>query len=241
MNMVTGNETTQLEGFKLRTVLGVLLATLVGAALALGALPALVPSMTQSLTGEIPHAYWYLSRTSGFVAYVLLWLSMVFGLLLTNKLAKSTTGIPAAFDLHQFTSLLGLAFTLFHALILLGDKYIGYSLAQLIVPFSQQDFKPVWVGVGQLGFYLMAVVTFTFYIRELITQRGWRLVHYASFAMWMMALGHGLLTGTDTGVWWADAIYWVTGASTLFLTVYRVLAAKWVDKKAVRQAAQPRA
>lgn len=241
MAMVTGNDATQLEGFKLRTVLGMLLAALVGAGLALGALPVLVPSMTQSLTGEIPHAYWYLSRTSGFVAYVLLWLSMVFGLLLTNKLAKSTTGIPAAFDLHQFASLLSLAFTIFHALILLGDKFIGYTLVQLLMPFSQQAFKPVWVGVGQVGFYVMAVVTFTFYVRNLITQRGWRLVHFASFAMFVMALLHGLLSGTDTGTWWADAIYWVTGASTLFLTVYRILAAKWVDAKPAARSAQPRA
>lgn len=239
MAMVTENDTAQFEGFKLRTVLGVMAAALIGAALALGALPALVPSMTQSLTGEIPHAYWYLSRTSGLVAYVLLWLSMVFGLLLTNKLARNTTGIPAAFDLHQFTSLLSLAFTLFHGLILLGDKYIGYTLAQLAVPFSQQGFRPVWVGIGQIGFYVMAIVTFTFYIRGLITQRGWRLVHFASFAMFVMALIHGLLSGTDTGTWWADAMYWATGASTLFLTVYRILAAKWVETKPAPRSARP--
>jgi hypothetical protein len=36
-------------------------------------------------------------------------------------------GVPVSFALHEFISILGLGFTLFHALILMGDRYIGYS------------------------------------------------------------------------------------------------------------------
>ena len=39
--------------------------------------------------GVEPKAYWYLSRSSAIVAYILLWISMVLGLAITNKLALS--------------------------------------------------------------------------------------------------------------------------------------------------------
>ena len=44
-----------------------------------------------------------------------------------------------------YTSL-ALAFALFHALILLGDRYIGYSPATLLLPFASHDYRPISVG-----------------------------------------------------------------------------------------------
>jgi predicted ferric reductase len=203
-----------------------------GALLASFVAPALAPGLLRSILGEAPKAYWYLSRASAFVAYGLLWLSMVFGLLITNKLAKAWPGGPAAFDLHQFASLLGLGFGLFHALILLGDGYIGYSLADVLIPFAGASYRPLWVGLGQVGFYVMALVSLTFYMRNLITQRGWRLVHFLSFAVFAVTAVHGITSGTDTAESWARWIYWLSGGSVLFLTVYRVLSAKLLARPA---------
>src|SRR5581483_644301 len=72
--------------------LGGALLLLVGAALgallaAVVALPAL-PALASSLLGSSPKAYWYLARAAGFVAYLLIWLSVVVGLLITGKLAR---------------------------------------------------------------------------------------------------------------------------------------------------------
>src|SRR3954451_6246454 len=60
-----------------------------------------------SLSGAEPHVFWDLSRATAFVAFVLVWLSMVLGLGITNKLARLWPGGPAATDLHEYTSLLG--------------------------------------------------------------------------------------------------------------------------------------
>jgi hypothetical protein len=83
--------------------------------------------LSGSLVWDAPKGYWYLSRASAWMAFALLWLSMALGLLITNRLARVWPGGPNAFDLHQHVSLLALAFSLFHALILLGDRYVGYS------------------------------------------------------------------------------------------------------------------
>jgi len=211
------------EGVPPWAALSVLVAAVVGAVLAAVVLPALLPGLATSLLGPEPKAYWYLSRSSGFVAFGLLWLSMVFGLVITNKMARVWPGGPTAFDLHQHVSLLALGFTLFHGFILMGDAYIHYSVAQIAIPFASAAYRPLWVGIGQLGFYVMALVALTFYVRRTIGHRTWKTIHALSFVMFAMALVHGMGSGTDSGTWWAGALYWLAGGSVLFLTIYRVL------------------
>jgi predicted ferric reductase len=206
-----------------KVIAGLFLAVIAGALAAVFVVPQWLPGLAGSLFGDAPKAYWYLSRASALVAYGLLWLSMLLGLSITNKLARLWPGGPVAFDLHEYASWLGLAFALFHALILMGDHYINYSLVQVFMPFASTGYKPVWVGLGQLGFYLMALVTLSFYVRKQIGAKTWRLIHYASFAMFLLALIHGLLSGTDTSVPAVVGMYWLTGGSFLFLLVYRIL------------------
>jgi predicted ferric reductase len=166
---------------------------------------------------------WYLSRASAFVAYVLLWWSMVLGLSITNRLARVWPGGPAATDLHKHASLLGLGFGLLHALVLLADQYIGYTLPQILIPFASASYRPLWVGLGQIGLYLMALIMFSFYVRRWIGARAWRLIHYLSFAVFALALIHGLFSGTDGSTPWAIWMYVSTGVSVLAMTVYRIV------------------
>lgn len=176
-----------------------------------------------SFVGSNPKGFWYLSRATAFVALGLLWLSMLFGLLITDKMAKNWPGAPVAFALHEYVSLLGLAFALFHALILLGDRYINYKLAQILMPFGSVNYHPIWVGVGQIGFYSWAIISATFYVRQWIGSKAWRFIHYLSFFNFIIAILHGIASGTDTPASWAQTVYWIMGGSALFLTVVRVI------------------
>jgi predicted ferric reductase len=220
----------------LSTLIIMLLAVALGAFAAAIVLPNWLPGLSQSLLGSQPKAYWYLSRASALIAYALLWLSMASGLFITNKLARQWPGGSAAFDLHQFTSLLGLAFGLFHALILIGDKYINYSLAQILIPFNSTGYKPVWVGLGQIGFYLLGIVGLSFYVRKRIGHHTWQLIHYLSFLTYTLALAHGLLAGTDATIAAVRVFYWATGVVLLFLFVYRILVTKFMPRKPAKTA-----
>ncbi len=239
METTVSTNTTELEqlpAMPLHTLIIMLLAVALGAFAAAIVLPNWLPGLSQSLLGAEPKAYWYLSRASALVAYFLLWLSMAFGLMITNKLARAWPGGPTAFDLHQFASLLGLAFALFHALILMGDKYINYNLAQVLVPFNSVGYKPVWVGMGQIGLYLLALVGLSFYVRKQLNPRRWRAIHYLSFLTYLLALLHGLFAGTDSTVELLRVMYWASGALLLFLLVYRILVTKLMPKKQARPA-----
>ena len=209
------------------TSLVILLTTIIGMTVSLILLSIWLPGLSASLSGPEPKAAWYLSRTSALAAYILLWLATALGVSMTSALARVWPGGPTVFELHQHTGLLGLMFALFHALILTGDRYIGYSLSQVFIPFAS-DYRPLWVGLGQVGLYLLGIVTLSFYARQAIGQRLWRLLHSMSFGAFMLALVHGLASGTDSPATWVRALYWVSGGSILFLSSYRLLISRWV-------------
>ena len=226
---------------RLDTLLLMLLAIAAGVLTAVVVLPSWLPGLSASLLGPEPKVYWYLSRSSAFVAYLLLWASMTTGLAISSRLARIWPGGPLAFDLHQHTSLLGLGFALFHALILIGDRYINYSLGQVLIPFASSSYRPLWVGLGQIGWYILAIVSLSFYVRRKIGHRLWRLIHFLSYAMFALALIHGLLSGTDSTAGWARVMYWGSATILLLLTIYRIVFAH-IDRKGAlsKQARQVR-
>jgi predicted ferric reductase len=220
IDMETSAPVMSLQGFLL-----LLAATASGAFIAILVLPYWLPGLNASLHGDSPKMFWQLSRASAIVAYILLWFSMVFGLLITNKLARLWPGGPHAFNLHQHFSLLGLVFALFHGLILMGDRYLQFNLGQVMLPFASANYRPLWVGLGQLNFYLMGLIVLSFYVRRRISPRVWRLIHIMGFIVYLMALLHGINSGTDASTVWARNLYWSSAGLLLFLFNYRVLAA----------------
>lgn len=206
----------------------VLLAVVGGALVAVVVLPGWLPGLGASFFGTSPKVFWYLSRASAIVAYVLIWASMAFGLGITNRLARLWPGAPTTYALHQYTGLLGLGFAVLHALLLMGDRYINYTLVQLLVPFAGANYRQVWVGLGQIGIYLLAVVGLSFYARKQITTRWWRVIHTLSFVIFLLVMAHGLASGTDSTGTWAVTMYWLSGGSLLFLAIYRILVRRYV-------------
>ena len=201
------------------SLVAIFAATLCGAFAAV----LILPTLAQLLVGPGVNVAWDLTRVSGIVAYVLMWLSVVFGLIITNRMARLWPGGPAAFDLHQFTSLLGLAFSLFHAVVLLGDSYIKYSLLQIVLPFASLNYQPIWVGLGQIAFYILIPVTLSFYVRRSVGPEFWRLIHFGSFIAFAFITLHSLIAGSDATNPGMLGLYAMTGASVFFLTIYRML------------------
>jgi len=187
-------------------------------------LPIGIPNLTfsfSSINGHAPKIYWYLSRSAGFIGLSILWVAMALGLSITNKLARLWPGAPTAFAIHEYASLLGLAFAVYHGLVLMGDHFVDFSLPRLMLPFSIA-YKTLWVGLGQVCFYIWLIVAISFYVRPWIGQKTWRLIHYVNFGTYAMGFLHGLNTGTDSVTHWARWYYWISGTSLLALLAYRI-------------------
>jgi len=158
---------------------------------------------------------------------------MALGILITNRLARIWPGGPVAFDLHQYVSLVGLGFGLFHPLILLGDQYLKPSLMEIFIPFTVQQYHPFWVGLGQIAFYSWAIVVGSFYVRKQMGNKAWRFVHFSSFLTFVFVLMHGIFSGTDSTTAWVNVLYWTAAGSTLLLLFYRILTTAGMKKTAL--------
>jgi len=207
-----------------------------GAIIGLYMLPDWLPWLNQSIAGAQPKVFWYLARGSAVIAYLLLWFTMVLGVTVTNKLVMKWPGLAKSNELHQYLSILGLSFGLFHGLVLLGDQFMNFSLWQIFVPFSTVSYRPLIVGLGQLGFYAWLVLVISFYVRKKIGAKGWRKIHFASYFTFLAVLVHAIIGGTDASLPWMQLVYWITGGLLLFFTIYRILYE--IDQKRERKERQ---
>ncbi len=206
----------------LRIVLALLFIVVTGL-LIVAAIDIWQPIANQVLPKVEPNTYLSLSRSSSIVGYVLIWLSMALGLSITSKVTRIWLGGPIALELHQHLSILGLLFALFHVIILLADQALDFTLANAFLPFFGSSYRPMWYGLmGKLALYLLVILTVSFYLRSRIGGRWWRRIHYASFAMYVLTLLHGILAGSDTHELWARSLYIFTTSSLIGLTIYRI-------------------
>jgi len=165
---------------------------------------------------------WYITRSAGWIAYFLLWFSTVWGLALPSKIISRYLSPTFAFDFHEFISLFSIGFVSLHVGVLLLDRYLPYSLAQILVPFLS-PYRPFWVGIGVLCFYLILLVTITFYLRSRIGMQKFRAIHLLSLLAYLGTVLHAFLAGTDSSLGVAQVLYFSTFLVVVFLTSYWVI------------------
>ncbi|MGP4906931.1 ferric reductase-like protein [Psychrobacter faecalis] len=180
-------------------------------------------TVSQLLTATDKH-FWYLSRASGVIAYTLFWLAVVFGLLLSTRLGKHFNA-ARVFALHQYLSLIAVGFAAFHAGILLADNFLNLNLWQILLPFGFQT-ERVGVALGQLGFWLLFICAFSFYIKKYIGQSAWRWLHFLTFMAYMFISIHVFMVGSDSKA--LPLLLFYAGSQTLIflLMTYRLVALK---------------
>lgn len=179
------------------------------------------------------HIWWYVTRASGLMGFLLFWLSTVWGFAVSSKIFDSFLERMFTYDFHEQLSLLSLGFVILHALVLLVEKVEPLSLAEILVPFISA-YRPFWTGIGIIAFYLTLLVTVTFYIRKWISMKTFRVIHYLSIAAYFGSLLHSIYDGTDTVLTWVQWMYGGTTLITVFFLVYW-LALLWLRKSGPSQ------
>src|SRR4030042_4077798 len=176
------------------------------------------------------HTTWYITRAAGWVAYFLLWFSMVWGLAIPTKFFERLISPTFAVDFHEYISLLSIGFVILHVSVLMADQYLPFSLAQILIPFIS-PFRPVWVGLGVLGFYLTLLVTLTFYLRKKIGQKKFKAIHTLSLVGYLGVVLHAFFSGSDSSLPAVQLIYISTFMVIVFLTSYWLVNARQIKKE----------
>ena len=164
---------------------------------------------------------WILARSSGLVAYGLLTASVLVGIVLKAR-PFDRIRPPRVTDLHRFLAFLGLGAVAIHGTALVLDTTVRISPAALFVP-GLVPYRPLATSLGVLAAELMLVVYVSFPLRRRIGTRTWRRLHWATYAVFVLATVHGLAAGSSTREAWALLLYGSAAGAVLGATGWRVL------------------
>jgi predicted ferric reductase len=158
-----------------------------------------------------PSAYWYLTRSSGVVALVLLTVSVAIGVLDVARIGGPRWPRFVVDGIHRTASLLAVVFLVVHILTSVLDSFAPISLLDVFVPFTG-TYRPIWLGLGAVGSDLLLAIALTSIARQRLGHRVWRATHWLAYACWPIALVHGLGTGSDVAQAWLE---WINAACVL--------------------------
>ncbi len=141
--------------------------------------------------------WWYLSRSSGIVALVLLVAAMVWGVLLSTRALKPHDRPAWLLDLHRWLGGMALVMTALHLMGLMLDGWVSFGFVDVLVP-GTSEYRPFAVALGILSMYVMIAVQASSYLRHRLPPRVWRGIHVSSYGLVWGASLHAGLAGTDT-------------------------------------------
>jgi methionine sulfoxide reductase heme-binding subunit len=149
---------------------------------------------------------WFLTRATGVVAFVLLTVTVTFGIAATKRaLAGRHWPRFATQELHRNLSLLAMGVLFIHITTTMADSFVHVGWLSFVVPFTS-PYRTVSVAAGTIAFDLILLVIATSLLRHRLPLTVWRNLHRAVYAAWPMAAYHFWQTGTDAahgrfGLW----------------------------------------
>ncbi len=142
-------------------------------------------------------ALWYLTRSTGIVAAVLMVSALLWGFLFSARATGRRLRPAWWLDLHNWLGGASLAFTGVHIAVAFLQSDSGIGLVEIFVPGTANPAWPITWGV--VATYLLALTVFTTWPKRLANRRLWRLIHLTSVAATALALLHGYQSGSDSG------------------------------------------
>lgn len=191
-----------------------------------------VPGQTSQLAAKrlLPEnapIVWYLTRITGILAFIVLTVLVTFGLVMTSKAILKLKFLAAinTLEFHRTLAWTGMLLVVAHFSTLFFDSFVQIKITELLLPFTFYReltsalnvnlSAPVIIGI--FSFYMMLLLIITSELRKKIVNiKVWRVIHYSSFLTYLLFLGHGIFSGTDSREPWMILIYlgsftWVVG------------------------------
>jgi sulfoxide reductase heme-binding subunit YedZ len=182
-----------------------------------------------------PSAYWYLTRSTGTMALILLTASVVLGVVDVQRFTTLRMPRFVVDGMHRTVSLLAVAFLVVHIVTAALDSFASVPLIDAVVPFVG-SYRPLWLGLGAASFDLVLAIVITSLARRHLGYGAWRVTHWLAYASWPIALVHGLGTGSDVKASWMIAISGGCLAAVLFAVCART-ASGWPGRLGLRSTA----
>jgi methionine sulfoxide reductase heme-binding subunit len=169
-------------------------------------------------------AAWTTSRAAGVTAFAALTLDVVFGLFVSTGLVDRWVPRGASVDVHKWLSSVALTLVGVHSLALLVDPAVHFDALDALVP-GMSSYRAGAIAIGVLAMYGALVVHLSFGWRKRIGVRAWRALHFTAFLVFVGAIAHGMLAGSDTSHHGMRALYAGSGVVVTALVLIRIAVA----------------
>lgn len=165
--------------------------------------------------------WWYLARSSGFIAWLTSAASIGFGLAMAARW-RGRTGPGWMLAMHRWMAALTLGLIGVHLVALFADSYVAFSPADLLVPFAS-GYRTTAVALGVLSMWGLVAVEATSLLRRRMTRRAWKAVHLTSYGAFVASTVHGVSAGTDAHQRWFAVLTGVVAGAVAAGTALRAM------------------
>src|SRR3954453_3460404 len=154
--------------------------------------------------GRVGYVYFYMYSEfyMGVLALVALSITIMIGLVATDRLVLSIRQRVLLQSAHRTTGLIAVTALGVHVWTKIAESHI--SAIDIFIPFLDQGNR-LYVGFGTISGWIMVLVMWTGIARSRFIGRGkpwmWRSIHAISYLMWPIALVHGLTAGRAAKPW----------------------------------------
>lgn len=194
-------------------------------ALVAGALAMRVaPALLEALAAPGVPALWWATRAFGLLAYLAMWLSMLFGVLVAGRGAGGLFDRATVLELHTRWALVALVATALHVLAAVAAPHGGVSPLAVVVPFASATLRGA-VALGTLALWGMGLVAASTALVRRLPKWTWRAIHATSFGTLALALVHAAAAGSESGVLIVRGLYAASVAALLGAVMQRALLA----------------
>ncbi len=177
--------------------------------------------------------WWYLSRSSGIVAWLLLAASCLWGVLMVTRMLKPADRPAWMLDLHRWLGALAVVTTGIHLGALVADNYVHFGWTEILVP-QASEWKTFPVTLGVVAFYFLVLVEASSLMIKKLPRAVWHGVHLTAYISFVLATAHGVYAGTDRG----NLFFVVLGSGAVFIVAFATLARYLQGKAKKAQKAQ---
>ncbi len=171
-----------------------------------------------------PHIWWCLTRASAIVAWVLLTMTVVWGILLKTRILRGADNPEWLKITHRYISGLALTMIAVHVGTLLLDEFIQFGPADVFIPFAT-SFKPLPVALGVFALYLLLAIQMTALAAKWLPDSLWKGIHLSSYAVVVLVALHSGLVGTDVGMPWYTAMSVILITTATLAAIIRMIVA----------------
>jgi hypothetical protein len=178
--------------------------------------------MSSSLAAVDARTLWYSTRGTGAVSFLLLTVVVVLGVANLARWSPPRTPRFVVQRVHRDLSLLAVLFIAIHVATAVVDGFAPIHWPDAVLPFGSA-YRPLWLGLGTIGFDLVLAVVVTSLLRARLGYGAWRAVHWITYATWVFVVLHAMGVGSDARQPWMIGLVMVSTSAVVASAIWRAL------------------